>query len=257
LEQRWKNINACLEKLMGELRLALKQLGLSNKTSLTDLESVFVAIVYNAGFGNFRKSRGLKQGHKDDGRFYGENIDRFLRIARTIPTPAPAVIPRVSGAPTVAPAVTPRVSGAPAVAPVPARPTVMAIAKAEFDRFHGIDEGKQPLRGGIAGYYEAAGGSRNLDPTRDDNAWSAAFVSFCVKESGATLDQFKFNLSHSVFVNAAIANADANRGVFRGHRISEYGPNLGGSRRGVGTANFTLAPHPTAGPARRHRSLAH
>src|SRR5258708_5905196 len=82
--------------------------------------------------------------------------------------------------------------------------SIVAIAKAEFDRFHGINEGDEPLRGRIADYYEAAGGSRDLDPTLDENAWSAAFVSFCVKQSGATADQFKFSMLHSVYVKAAI-----------------------------------------------------
>jgi hypothetical protein len=106
-------------------------------------------------------------------------------------------------------------------------PSIVTVARAEFDRFHGIDEGDQPLRRRIADYYEAGGGSRNLDPTRDENAWSAAFISFCVKQSGATSEQFAFSLRHSVFVHAAIANADAGRGVFRGHRVTAYAPKLG------------------------------
>jgi hypothetical protein len=48
---------------------------------LTDLESAFVAIVYNIGFGNFKESRELKQGFNDGAHFYGENIDRYLQIA--------------------------------------------------------------------------------------------------------------------------------------------------------------------------------
>jgi hypothetical protein len=88
LEQRWKSISACVEKLMAELAKALGQLGFSNKTSLTDLESAFVGIVYNIGFGNFKESKGLQQGFNDGTHFYGENIDRFLQIARTVPTPA-------------------------------------------------------------------------------------------------------------------------------------------------------------------------
>jgi hypothetical protein len=58
--------------------------------------------------------------------------------------------------------------------------SIVAVAKAEFDRFNGTDEGEEPLRSRIADYYEAGGGSRNLDPTLNENAWSAAFVSFCV-----------------------------------------------------------------------------
>jgi len=236
LSQRWKSIDPCIEKLMTELRGALNDLGFSNKTSLTDLESDFVAIVYNTGFGNFRQSRGIRQGHFDGQQYYGENIDRFLQIARTIPTPAP----------------TPAGGPQPSVPPAAAGRSIMAIAKAEFDRYHGINEGDQPLRGRIADYYEAGGGSRSLDPTLNENAWSAAFVSFCVKQSGATLDQFKFSLSHSVFVNAAIANADANRGVFRGHRINEYAPKLGDlihHNRSGGTLDYDFARAHTGYPS--------
>jgi hypothetical protein len=234
LEQRWTKIEACVDKLMTELRGALDQLGFSNKRSLTDLQSAFVAIVYNTGFGNFKESRGLQQGHFDGTHFYGENIDEFLQIAKTIPTPTSRPVPGV---------VTPGAA---------AGRSIVAIAKAEFDRFHGINEGDQPLRGRIADYYEAGGGSRNLDPTLNENAWSAAFVSFCVKQSGATLDQFKFSLSHSVFVRAAIVNADNDRGVFRGHRITEYAPKVGDlihHNRSGGTLSFDFARANTGYPS--------
>jgi hypothetical protein len=229
LSQRWKEIDACLDKLMLELRNAVQQLGFSKKTSLTDLESAFVGIVYNTGFGNFREAKGLKQGHKSGQFFYGENIDQFLKIAHDIPTPASRLAPvTVAAATKLA---------------TPAR-SIVSIAKAEFDRFHDINEGDQPLRGRIADYYEAAGGSRDLDPTRNDNAWSAAFVSFCVKQSGATASQFRFSMLHSVYAKAAIANGDAGSGVFRGHQIKDYGPKLGDiihHNRSGGTISFDYA----------------
>src|SRR5262249_19232953 len=93
LEQRWSSLAACLEKLMKELKGALNQLGFANKTSLDDRQSAFVAIIYNTGFGNFKESRELQQGHFDGTHFYGENIDRFLKIARTVPTPIPSPSP--------------------------------------------------------------------------------------------------------------------------------------------------------------------
>ena len=225
LEQRWRNIGACVEKLMKELTNALDRLGLDTAETLTDLQSAFVAIVYNTGFGNFREERGLQQGHHDGAHFYGENIDRFLKIARTVPMTATGP----SG---------PQAGAAQAV------PQVVVIARAEFDRFHGIDEGDQPLRGRIADYYEAGGGSRDLDPTLRDNAWSAAFVSFCIRRSGVTPDLFRFSLSHSVFVKAAIANADAGRGLFRGHPVTEYAPRLGDlvhHNRDGGSFSFNFA----------------
>jgi Uncharacterized protein conserved in bacteria (DUF2272) len=227
LKQQWKNIDACVEKLMKELKKALAQLHFSNQSSLTTLQSDFVAIVYNTGFGNFDERKGLKQGHEDNGVFYGENIDRFLQIARTIPTPGTVAI-----------------AGGGAQAAAVGR-SIVAIAKNEFDRFHSFKEGQEPLRSRIADYYEAAGGSRNLDPTLNVNAWSAAFVSFCVKQSGATSSQFEFSMQHSVFIHAAIANANANRGVFRGHRITEYAPKLGDlihhNRDGSSLADFEFA----------------
>lgn len=232
LEQRWADLDAVIEKLMDELTGAVDRLGFADKTQLTDLQSAFVAIVYNTGFRNFREDRGLAQGHFDGTHFYGENIDRYLKIAQAIPTPVPGAAPRVVAQP-VALVAAPAAAG-----------TVIAVAKAEFDRFAGIDEGAEPLRSRIADYYEAGGGSRTLDPTLNENAWSAAFVSFCMKRSGATAEQFKFNLSHSVFVRAAIANADAGRGVFRGRRVTEYGPRLGDlihHNRSGGTLNFDFA----------------
>lgn len=234
LSQRWKEIDACLDKLMLELRNAVQQLGFGNKASLTDLESAFVGIVYNTGFGNFREAKGLKQGHKSGQFFYGENIDHFLKIAHDIPTPASRLAPITVPAATVSAAT---VSAAPVL-------SVVSIAQAEFNRFHGINEGDQPLRGRIADYYEAAGGSRDLDPTLDENAWSAAFVSFCVEQSGATAAQFKFSMLHSVYAKAAIANGEAGIGVFRGHRITDYAPKLGDiihHNRSGGTVSFDFA----------------
>lgn len=57
--------------------------------------------------------------------------------------------------------------------------------------------------------------------------WSAVFISWCVKEAGATKTEFKFAMSHSVFVNAAIKNATNKTGVFRGFDISAEKPGIG------------------------------
>lgn len=57
--------------------------------------------------------------------------------------------------------------------------------------------------------------------------WSAAFVSFCVKQAGATAAEFKFADGHSVFVHAAIQNALNSVGVFHGLDISVHPPSVG------------------------------
>lgn len=58
-------------------------------------------------------------------------------------------------------------------------------------------------------------------------AWSAVFVSWCVKQAGATSSEFKFAMAHSVFVNQAIKNALNGTGVFQGFDISVQKPAVG------------------------------
>jgi len=57
--------------------------------------------------------------------------------------------------------------------------------------------------------------------------WSAVFVSWCIKQAGATSAEFKFAMAHSVFVNRAIKNALNGQGVFHGLDISAHPPNVG------------------------------
>ncbi len=85
LEKRYADFDASLQKALGELKHAQKGIGFGGKTSLTDLEMALVAIAYNVGTGNFRASRGLKQGHRPPGgRFYGEQIFEFIRLSKTV-----------------------------------------------------------------------------------------------------------------------------------------------------------------------------
>ena len=74
--------------------------------------------------------------------------------------------------------------------------------------------------------------------------WSAVFVSWCVKQAGATKSEFKFAMSHSVFVNQAIKNAVKGEGVFHGLEISVHPPNVGDiiqNNRGGHKFNFAFA----------------
>ncbi len=99
LNKKWENTDACFGRCISELKNAQDRQGWSTKTVLTDTEKVYVAIAYNKGRADL--SLGFKQGHKsDDGRYYGENIFDYLRIAQTIsltnpiePAPLPAPTP--------------------------------------------------------------------------------------------------------------------------------------------------------------------
>jgi hypothetical protein len=57
--------------------------------------------------------------------------------------------------------------------------------------------------------------------------WSAVFISWCVKQAGATKSEFKFAMAHAVFVNQAIKNASNEQGVFRGLHIDDHAPAVG------------------------------
>jgi hypothetical protein len=85
LEKRYANFDNCLQKAIAELQHAKNGIGFKNKTTLTDHEQALVAIAYNIGTGNFRHSRGLRQGFRPPGgKFYGEQIFDFIRLAKTV-----------------------------------------------------------------------------------------------------------------------------------------------------------------------------
>ena len=102
---------------------------------------------------------------------------------------------------------------------------LIALTLAEFDAFHEIQETEEPLRSRIDEYCTAIGITPPDDI--DDFPWSATFVSWCIKTAGAMPSEFKFSAAHAVFVKAAIANADAETGVFRARPVDVYGPKVG------------------------------
>ncbi|WP_422403298.1 hypothetical protein [Pseudomonas sp. GZD-209] len=97
LDRHWATFSGSLGRAMDELKGALRQLGFEQRRQpLSDLEFAQVGIVYNTG--GFVPSKGLRQGHKSDDRFYGENLFDFIRLCHTVatepaqpalPTPAP------------------------------------------------------------------------------------------------------------------------------------------------------------------------
>jgi hypothetical protein len=117
------------------------------------------------------------------------------------------------------------------VTPSPAAPSAFAaklasIARAQHDRFHFINEADPQLCGQIKRWTEEIGGEF-FSCTSNNHPWSAVFVSWCVKEAGATASEFKFSKAHSVFVNKAIQNAINGVGVFHGMQINAHAPNVG------------------------------
>jgi hypothetical protein len=97
LEKRYETFTETLGKCLTELKSAAKKRGLEHKTSLTDFEFATVAITYNTG--GIKPSKGLKQGHFNGKRFYGEEIFDFVRLSRTAPSPGagPEIAPPAAG----------------------------------------------------------------------------------------------------------------------------------------------------------------
>lgn len=85
LQKRYEQFDQTLGKCVAELRNALRKLGLQDRASLSDLEMAAVGIAYNTG--KFKPDKGLKQGHFDGSKFYGEAIFDFLRLSQTVALP--------------------------------------------------------------------------------------------------------------------------------------------------------------------------
>jgi hypothetical protein len=94
LQKKYEKFSGTLGKALEELRDAAKKVRLNNEPTLSDMELCTVAIAYNTG--GFNPSKGLKQGHFDGERFYGEQVFDFLRLAHTVAGPG-------GGAPVIAP----------------------------------------------------------------------------------------------------------------------------------------------------------
>lgn len=108
--------------------------------------------------------------------------------------------------------------------PSPFAKKLAGIAEEQHTKFHLLDEGDTPLCKQIKKYWTELG----LGFTSCVSVpWSAVFVSWCVKQAGASTAEFKFAAAHSVFVHQAIKNQLAGTGVFRGRRITEHRPDVG------------------------------
>lgn len=101
LTKRYQSFDASLAKAIGELKAKQERIGLGGRATLSDFELVSVAIAYNTG--GFKPAKGLKQGHFDGTRFYGEAVFDFLRLSQTVSVdggpPSVLVVPQPGTAP--------------------------------------------------------------------------------------------------------------------------------------------------------------
>ena len=110
------------------------------------------------------------------------------------------------------------------------REALIAAVSREFMRFD-RGQGKEHVRtfSGYVGEMWKAVGVNNTDGTDRDLPWSAAAISFVVRNAGAAYGGFRFATTHSKFVHQAIrAREEEDRAVpFWGHRLNEVRPQIG------------------------------
>ena len=116
----------------------------------------------------------------------------------------------------------------PVVSPAPSAfaAGLAAVVRALHDQFQFVTEGDPVLCAQIRKWTIGIGGEF-VSCTSPNHPWSAVFVSWCVKQAGATASEFKFSKQHSVFVHQAIKNADKGTGVFHGLPIDAHPPGVG------------------------------
>lgn len=112
---------------------------------------------------------------------------------------------------------------------VPAREALVAAAVKQWERFK-LGQGKEtvdPFFQYIGEMWKAIELPHN---GRDDIPWSAAAISFMVRQASTThavYKRFEFAASHSKYIHAAIANRAKADAPFHGYRLFEYKPQLG------------------------------
>lgn len=99
-----------------------------------------------------------------------------------------------------------------------------SIAQDQHTKFHFVNEADPLLCRQIRKWTEDIGFTFS---SCTQVPWSAVFVSWCMKQAGALSSEFRFAMSHSVFVNQAIKNATNGVGVFQGVEISAHSPGVG------------------------------
>lgn len=114
------------------------------------------------------------------------------------------------------------------------------VVSAEHAAYAGHDEADAVLGDRIAAYWQDLG----LAFPGVETAWSAVFISWCVRRAGADATEFSFSPRHAKFIHDAIANAKAGSGVFRGFPIHAVAPAPGDIiqwNRGGGAIDFAFA----------------
>jgi hypothetical protein len=97
------------------------------------------------------------------------------------------------------------------------------VAEEQFERYHDKQEGDPALADQIRKYWEAI----HQDFPGVATPWSAVFVSYCVKQAGASEVDFKGSALNADFVRDAVKNSWEDKGLFRAFHISGQQVHIG------------------------------
>ena len=75
-------------------------------------------------------------------------------------------------------------------------------------------------------WQELGGGYANLTGRDRGVPWSAAFISWLMRQAGAG-NAFPYSAGHATYINAAIRNANQGSGKLIGHKLRDYAPKPG------------------------------
>lgn len=100
---------------------------------------------------------------------------------------------------------------------------LVATALQQYEQYHRYTENEVILQKQIRAYWEDLG----YEFPGLDTAWSAVFISWLMRKSGASAEEFKVAKMHSRFVFWAIQNARNGTGYFHANRLEDYAPKVG------------------------------
>jgi hypothetical protein len=80
--KRWATLEGSVQACIDALSRAARQLGIQLEGPLTDEQRAALAIMYDCG--RYDPARGLRQGHFDGMRYYGESFMLHLQASRSI-----------------------------------------------------------------------------------------------------------------------------------------------------------------------------
>jgi len=114
-----------------------------------------------------------------------------------------------------------------------------------------IKEGDKRTMDELRSYWASVGWGSKPDSVKVNEAWSAAFISYMMKQAGAGAF-FPYSASHSTYIVQSIKNKKAKAGKFQGFKPNETKVEVGDL---IGRARQTGVTYDTTGAYKSHTDI--